>query len=305
MSLKEIVVAVESLEESFQKVNVVSLPFSRESEFALQAFEKSSYLTTVATKNMSSLRNAIINIATVGLSLNPVLKLAYLVPRGDEVCLDFSYMGMVKVATDSGSVVAVRAEVVYEMDIFEYQGPFVLPTFKPGGKADDPFLEERGKKKGVWCAAKLASGDYVVGFMSLKDVFAIRNRFSQSYKSWLTDNSKPCPWVSDEDEMIKKTILRREYKLWPKTERLANAIEALNKVEGIDFEKIKDATAPSDEIIKEIKEKLIQAKKSEKALLASLPKHECEKIEELNLEQASHALKLLNQLLSRQQKETA
>lgn len=298
-SMKEIVVAVESLEDSFQKVNSVSLPFSRESEFALQAFENNDYLVTVAGKNMQSLRNAIVNVAAVGLSLNPVLRLAYLVPRGGKICLDFSYMGMVKVATDSGSVLAVSAEVVYENDKFIYQGPFTLPIFEP-----DCFAEDRGKKKGVWCAAKIGKDDYLVGFMSLKQVYDIRDRFSQSWKSHLEDKSKSSPWLTDEDEMIKKTIIKREYKMWPKTERLANAINVLNEHEGIDFDKIKDATPATDDLIKEIKEKLVVAKKTEKALLNSLPKHDCEKIDDFSLEQAGHAIKLLNQLISKQQKET-
>lgn len=299
-AIKDIVVAVESLEESFQKVNTVSLPFSRESEFALQTFENNDYLISVAAKNMQSLRNAVVNVAAVGLTLNPVLRYAYLVTRGGKICLDFSYMGMTKVAVDSGSVTAVRAEVVYEKDHFEYMGPFTMPIFRP-----DCFAEDRGKKLGVWCAAKTDKGEFIVGFMSLKAVHDIRDRFSESWKSHQKDKNKSTPWVTDEDEMIKKTIIKREYKMWPKTERLANAINALNEHEGIDFENMKDATPATEDLIREIKEKLAAANKTEKALLNSLPKHDCEKIEDFSFEQAGHAIKLLNQLISKQKKETA
>ncbi len=41
--------------------------------------------------------------------------------------------------------------------------------------------------------------------------------------------AKSCPWASDENEMIKKTVIRRAYKSWPltntKRERFDNAIE--------------------------------------------------------------------------------
>lgn len=295
----ELVTIIESMQPSFEKVNTEKLPFHKETEFALQIIEKSDFLTKVALGNKQSFRNAIVNVAAVGLSLNPALKLAYLVPRKVDgayaICLDISYMGLARLLTDSGAVRLIRAEVVYEKDHFEYQGPFTLPVFKP-----DCWADERGSKKGVWAAIKTLDGDYSVGFMSLKEVYKIRDRCSESYKAHVKEG-KTTPWVTDEDEMIKKTIIKRDYKLWPKTERLAKAIEVLNIHEGIDFEKESTQTVlPSESKLDELKSKLVIAKKTEKALLASLPDHKCQTLEELDADQVAYSIRLLDQLISSQ-----
>jgi len=78
--------------------------FTKECSFALQHFGKNSYLNGSTTE---SKLQAVMNVAQVGLTLNPVLKLAYLVPRfsnGKVECfLEPSYQGLVKLVTDTGS----------------------------------------------------------------------------------------------------------------------------------------------------------------------------------------------------------
>ena len=88
--------------------------------FAFQAVTRNDQLYRTAMANPASVRNAVINVAATGLSLNPALKFAYLVPRDNEVCLDISYMGLIKIATDTGSILWAKAEIVYEKDIFTY-----------------------------------------------------------------------------------------------------------------------------------------------------------------------------------------
>lgn len=300
--MSQLVEVLKGVEQDFQRVNTVKLPFSKETEFAIQILDNNEYLAKAALDDQSSLRNAIVNVAAVGLSLNPVSKLAYLLPRKISgkvrVILEISYMGLVKVATDSGSVLMARAEIIREKDKFEYKGPFEMPVFEPD------FFSERGEIKGVFCVVKLATGGFITGVMNKADCYKIRDR-SESYKAHLAEGKKS-PWVTDEEEMMKKTIIRREYKMWPKTDRLDNAIDLLNQYDGIDFKKeAKDATVPPDELLNEIREKLDLAKKTEKALLSSLPKHDCNSINDFSLEQANHAIKLLNQLLLNKQKVTA
>lgn len=64
---------------------------------------------------------AVFNVALTGLTLNPTLKLAYLVPRYNnasrelEVHLEPSYQGLVKLVTDTGSAKSVSSQVVLKV----------------------------------------------------------------------------------------------------------------------------------------------------------------------------------------------
>jgi recombination protein RecT len=94
-----------------------------------------------------------------------------------------------------------------------------LHNFSPFGN--------RGAIQGVYVVVKTADGEYLTHTMSIAEVYAIRDRASQSYKG-----GKSSPWKSDEVEMIKKTCVKQAYKYWPKVERLQNAIHFLNTLGG-------------------------------------------------------------------------
>ena len=171
--------------------------------------------------------------------MNPAEKLAYLVPRKGKACLDVSYMGLIRLATDTGSIMWARAELVHEHDEFIYHGA----TEKPEFNSPNPF--NRGQIVGVYCVAKTKEGDYLSGIMSIEEVNSIRDR-SEAFKK----NSGP--WVTDYGEMVKKTIIKRESKTWPKTdktERFDKAIEVINEHEGIDFSRYKICGVPLDEMV--------------------------------------------------------
>src|SRR3546814_4153463 len=89
-----------------------------------------------------------INVASTGLTLNPAHGHAYLVPRDGAIVLDISYKGLIKIATDTGSVLWARAECVYGKDTFRYHGPAAMPEHEA-----DPF-SERGEIVGAYCIAK-------------------------------------------------------------------------------------------------------------------------------------------------------
>ena len=197
------------------------ISFEREANFAIQVLEANSFALSIAQRSRQSVVNAITNVAAIGLSLNPATKLAYLVPRKTGIVLEISYIGLVKLATDSGSVRWVKAELVREADTFTIEG-----FGKPPTHTFNPFAKDRGSVVGVYCVAKTSDGDYLTGVMGIEEVYAIRDR-SEAWK-----NGKKGPWATDEGEMIKKTIIKREQKLWPHSERLAQAIHLLNTEAG-------------------------------------------------------------------------
>lgn len=201
-----------------------SVSFQREAEFAIQVLTGNEYAMKIALANRQSVVNAVTNLAAIGLSLNPARKLAYLVPRDNKICLDVSYVGLTELAVASGSVRWVKSELVRANDRFELAG-----FGHPPSHQFNPFGKDRGDIVGVYCVAKTADGDYLTDTMAIDEVLEIRNR-SSAWKAWISKQKK-CPWVTDEGEMIKKTIIKRASKMWPKTDRLDKAIHHLN-VEG-------------------------------------------------------------------------
>jgi len=197
--------------------------FQKEAGYALQALEKNDYLVTVAQKNPISLKNAVSNVAAIGLTLNPAQKLAYLTPIDGRIELFVSYMGYINLATRSGSISHANVGLVYENDDFQMMGISEEPIHKR-----DPFSVERGKIVGGYCCVKLPSGDYMTTTMTIKEFDKIQ----------MISKAKNGPWKSWPDEMRKKTVIKRASKLWPsaKDNRLAEAINMSNQYEGIDFE---------------------------------------------------------------------
>ncbi|WP_138725730.1 recombinase RecT [Pseudomonas lactis] len=215
-----------------------SLNFEREAEFAVQVITSSEYATKIAVQNRQSVVNAITNIAAIGISLNPAKKQAYLVPRDGKICLDISYIGLMDLAMATGAIRWAQAELVYTADSFALNG-----FDKPPTHSYNPFATDRGDVVGVYVVVKTADGDYLTETMSIDDVNAIRDR-SSAWKAWIK-NQKSCPWVTDPGEMMKKTVVKRGYKYWPKTERLEQAIHHLNTDGGEGLASIQ-GSAPTD-----------------------------------------------------------
>lgn len=229
-----------SVAETFERIRVdQSVEFAREQEFALQVLYNNDYSRKIALANPQSVRDAVTNIAAIGISLNPAKKQAYLVPRKGGICLDISYIGLTELAVASGSIRWVKAEVVRQADRLQLNG-----FDKPPHHEYDPFRTDRGDIVGVYCVAKTIDGDYLTDTMSIAEVNAIRDR-SEAWKAWVS-KQKSCPWVTDPAEMIKKTLVKRASKMWPKTERLDQAIHYLNTDgdQGIDFAAEQAAQAP-------------------------------------------------------------
>lgn len=195
-----------------------SISFDREAGFAVQILQSSTHALTAAIGNRQSVVNAITNIAAIGISLNPAKKQAYLVPRDGKICLDISYIGLMDLAVASGSILWGQAKIVRKNDSFTLNDLDKLPTHSYA-----PFSKDRGEIVGVYVVVKTAAGDYLTHPMSIEEVFAIRDRSSQSFKG-----GKASPWKTDEAEMVKKTCVKQASKYWPKTDRLSEAIHHLN-----------------------------------------------------------------------------
>jgi len=214
------------VKQDFSNVSVdQKIVWQKELNFAIQILGKNKSLDDTAWKNTQSLKNAIINVSAIGISLNPALKHAYLVPRQGAVCLDISYMGLLHLACMSGSIMWGQAKIVRQNDTYISQGIDKAPKHKFNAFGD------RGGIVGVYCTVKTCDGDYLTEEMTLDAVYDIRNR-SMAFKS----NSGP--WLTDPEQMIRKTVVKRASSYWPKVDRLDIAVHMLNieNEEGIDFD---------------------------------------------------------------------
>ena len=161
--------------------------------------------------------------------------------------LDISYMGMIKILTDAGAVKNVDAGVIYSNDKYDFRRGSD-PYFK-----HQPALSHRGEKIGAYAIAFLRDGGFQFEILGREEIEKIRAT-SESYKN--EQGRKYSPWETWEDEMWKKTVLKRLFKLLPKTnfsEQLIAAIshdydnevsdlkEPEDKYAGM-FEDIQDAT---------------------------------------------------------------
>jgi len=213
--------------------------FMREVSFALQHIHKNALLQKC---DQSSFLKAIMNLSQVGLTLNPIAKYAYLVPRWNkkinsyEAVLEPDYRGLQKLLTDTGVVKNIACNVIYEGDKYNID----MSSEKKVLEHVPHWLSgnEKGKILGVYSNALLSDGSYHFEGMSYKDICDIRDR-SESYAAYVDGKIKTCIWVSDEPEMCRKTVIKRHYKYLPKsdgkaTERLQNAIELDNQLHGFE-----------------------------------------------------------------------
>lgn len=216
-------VAIQKAKERFAKVASETVDYDTESIFAMQALMKTTFAMETANKNPHSVHLSMINVASTGLTLNPAHAYAYLVPRDGSIVLDISYKGLIKIATDTGSIRWARADLVFENDTFVYHGPAKAPEHK-----SDVF-RKKGDVIGVYCIAKTCDGDILTEVMGIEEIEKIRG------KSMAYAKKKSGPWVEWFEQMCKKAVIKRASKTWPYTERadrLMDAIELANANEG-------------------------------------------------------------------------
>jgi recombination protein RecT len=216
--------AIAKVKDQFVSAAGDLLRYDDESIFAMQALMKTDYAMTIANKNPQSVTLAMRNVASTGLSLNPAHAYAYLVPRDGSIMLDISYKGLIKIATDSGAILWARADLVYEQDSFEYNGPALIPVHKA-----EVFKRDRGLLVGAYCIAKTRDGDILTEIIPASEIEKIRS------KSELYTRKKTGPWVEWFTQMVKKAVIKRASKTWPYTGhsgKLFEAIELANASEG-------------------------------------------------------------------------
>lgn len=214
--------------EKMLEIGLTEVEIKKEISFAVQLCNRNIKLRECTAE---SLLTSVVNIALVGLTLNPISKLAFIIPRYNsvskqlEAVLEPSYIGLVKVLTDSGSVKQMISQLVYDNDkitinLADNKNPIV----------HNPELRKakRGPLIGVYALATLTEGMKQLEYMDIEDVYKIRDR-SESYKYYEKTKKGSCIWVSDEGEMCRKTVIKRLTKYLPKSKKVDELIHLMDK----------------------------------------------------------------------------
>lgn len=202
---------IRSVQHDFESVPNPKLDFQREYGYALQSIAGNPTLADTSQRNPESLKMAIYNVAMTGLTLNPVLSYAYLVPRGGRVILELGYKGMIYLMANTGYVRSVKADVVREKDEFQFsQGTQPFLHHVPAMLSD----KERGAVICAYAVASLVGGGEHFEVMHISEIEKIAS------------GSKSGVWNSNPSEMVKKTVIRRLFKYIPKPDLPENVLAA-------------------------------------------------------------------------------
>lgn len=140
--------------------------------------------------------------------LNPDGRNAHLIPYGATCTLVIDYKGFVTLAMRCPRVSKVEAFVVYKNDHFR------LVNGEVEHVVDNPW-GDRGEVVGFYAVCQFSDGTKKYETMSKDEVDAVRKR------SKAANNG---PWVTDYNEMAKKTVFKRLSKWLPVTPELQDAI---------------------------------------------------------------------------------
>lgn len=165
-------------------------------------------LTTIRTNpqllrcELPSLMGAVMQAAQLGLEPG-LIGHCYIIPYGREATFIIGYKGMIDLARRSGNIESIYAHAVYEKDEFDYElGLHPKLTHKPS------MEEDRGEFIGAYAVAHFKDGGYQMEFMTKAEIEKRRARSASA-------KSKHSPWVTDYEEMAKKTVIRHMWKYLP------------------------------------------------------------------------------------------
>ena len=167
----------------------------------------------LAQCEQASFFKCLLDLSAMG--LEPDGRHAHLIPRENrkrgvvECTLIVDYKGLVALAMRGGQVQNIHADVVCENDVFKYNlGEIVAHEID--------FRKPRGKVYAAYAIARFKDASPKCEVLGVEEVEAVRKR------SRAGDDG---PWVTDWNEMAKKTAFRRLSKWLPLSAEVVDAME--------------------------------------------------------------------------------
>lgn len=141
--------------------------------------------------DVESIAEAVLQIAQWGLALGTE---AHIVPRKGKAVAQKDYKGEIKLAIRDGRIRAYRHKTVGEFDEFE-----VLEGLSPN-IVHKPNWKKPGASIGAYAIVTLPDGSTDFEVLNREQIEEVRKRSASASNG---------PWVTDWDEMAKKTVGRR------------------------------------------------------------------------------------------------
>ncbi|HBC3540430.1 TPA: recombinase RecT [Vibrio parahaemolyticus] len=212
-NFNEIGSVLDGAKDSFEKIaksSGLDIRFYEEAIYAKQLIEANFNNSnnkdfSLAYATHESIKKSLVLVANSGLTLNPQLGLAYLVPRWNknlkrvECHLEPSYKGLRRLGIDSGAIDSAVAELVYKNDDFKWVDRFTKPIHEY-----NPFdSKARGELVGGYCLARRPDGSFICTPVSMELINKVRNlSFGAVWNEWF-------------EQMVAKSIIRQGFKDWP------------------------------------------------------------------------------------------
>ena len=223
-------IKTKGIPQRFNSMAPDEMKWAMEKQFILKHLENNEKLLECT---QDSLLSAFYQGASMGLTFNPVQQFAYLIPykyypdKNDKRNFEMraycspSYRGMAHLATAYGGIKFMRADIVFEGDVFTYYGATEKPLFQ-SNMTCKPTVN-----KAIWVFAVAVTQDgyYLCERMHKDDIANVRAKSKQP-------NS--LMWTTFWTEGWKKTVLRRLFKTLPAmNDRLLATASNMNDYEGM------------------------------------------------------------------------
>lgn len=177
-----------------QKIEEIFGDVKKTKAFLTSALSVINANSILKSADETSIYQAVMTAATLNLPINPNLGYAYLVPYKGAAQFQIGYKGFIQLCWRSGQFKTIAATEIYEGQLVS-ENTLTGFVFDFGAKKSEKVI-------GYAAYFELINGGNKTLYMSKSKAEIHAKKYSQTYK-----NGKGV-WVSDFDEMAKKTVLK-------------------------------------------------------------------------------------------------
>lgn len=216
VKMKDAALVLQGMDKKLSNLLPKNIPSDKFKRTVMLALERNPDLLG---KDQQSLFKACQLAAADGLL--PDGRQAALVPFGNQVQYLPMVQGILQKLRNSGELKSISVQVVYEHDEFDFW------TDEEGQHIKHrPNLIDPGSKKLAYAVAKLKDGGVQIEVMTTHQIEQVKAVSRAA-------SSKSSPWQTFEDEMWRKTVLRRICKYLPSSTELDRVYANDNEVSGV------------------------------------------------------------------------